>query len=185
MKDTFKGRAGRCFVVGWLLLLMSISSVVYVQAAGLTVGEEYWLTYIREEEKLARDVYIYLYDKHHSPVFYNIYKSEQKHMDAIKTLLDRYGLDDPAAGNDLGVFDNPDLQALYDVLIGQGSVSPVDALKVGLIIEETDIGDLKAGIASTKHKDVITVYSNLLQGSLNHLDAFCSDLTRFGVTCEP
>ena len=30
-------------------------------------------------------------------IFSNIASSEQKHMDAIKTLLDRYGLDDPAA----------------------------------------------------------------------------------------
>jgi hypothetical protein len=185
MKEPFKGRARRCFVVGWLLLLMIVTSVGYLQAAGLTAEEEHWLTYLREEEKLARDVYVYLYDKYHSPVFYNIYKSEQKHMDAIKTLLDRYGLNDPAAGNDPGVFDNPDLQALYDVLIGQGCVSLVEALKVGVIIEESDIDDLTEGIASTKRKDIMTVYNNLLQGSLNHLDAFCSNLTRFGVTCEP
>jgi len=55
-----------------------------------------WLTYIREEEKLARDVYLYLYDMWGSSIFDNISVSEQAHMDAIKTLIDRYGLDDPA-----------------------------------------------------------------------------------------
>ena len=101
MRDTFKGKAKRWFVVGGLLLLMSITSVGYVQAAAvLSEDEEYWLTYIREEEKLARDVYLFLHDMYGSLIFDNISVSEQRHMDAIKTLLDRYGITDPVVDND-------------------------------------------------------------------------------------
>ena len=185
MKDRFKVKARSWFVIVGLLLLMSITSVGYVQAAGLTDDEKDWLTYIREEEKLARDVYLFLCDKWDSRIFNNISGSEQTHMDAIKTLLIRYGIPDPAAGNGEGEFTNLDLQALYDKLIQQGSVSLVEALKVGVFIEETDIDDLDAGIASTTHKDIKTVYSNLRQGSLNHLKAFVSNLARHGVTYEP
>ncbi len=70
----------------------------------------------------------------------------------LKTLLVRYGIPDPAAGNAQGEFTNPDLQDLYDQLIQQGSVSKVEALKVGVFIEETDIDDLNAAIATTTHE---------------------------------
>ena len=168
---------------------MSITSVGYVQAAAvLGEDEEYWLTYIREEEKLARDVYLYLYEKWGSRIFDNISVSEQRHMDAIKTLLDKYGIPDPVGlntdppGLDVrGLFFNEDLQALYTRLTGDGSLSLVEALKVGVFIEMTDIDDLTKAIALKTRRDIKRVYSNLLDGSLNHLDAFCSDLSRQGV----
>jgi len=174
----------KALVVGGLLVLVGITSVGSVQAAGLTDDEVYWLTYMREEEKLARDAYFFLYARWQSRIFNNISRSEQTHMDAIKTLLDRYGVPGPAKDNTPGEFTNPELQALYDKLIQQGSASLVEALKVGVFIEETDIDDLTEGIASTKHKDIRTVYSNLLQGSLNHLEAFCSNLEMQGIPCE-
>ena len=81
-----------------------------------------------------------------------------------------------------GEFTNVYLDGLYKTLTDAGSVSLVEALKVGVFIEETDIDDLNEGIAATQpHRDIIRVYSNLLDGSLNHLDAFCSDLARQGV----
>jgi hypothetical protein len=185
MKNRFKVDTKKWLVISGLLLLMSITSVGFVQAVDLTDTEKSWLTYMREEEKLARDVYMFMYDKWGSQIFSNISVSEQTHMDVIKTLLDRYGIPDPAAGKVLGVFTNQDLQDLYNVLIEDGSVSLVEALKVGVVIEETDIDDLNAGIASTKRKDIKTVYGNLLRGSLNHLKAFVYNLAIQGVVYEP
>jgi hypothetical protein len=149
-----------------------------VQTVALTDDENYLLTSMREEEKVARDVYLYLNEKWNVRIFKNIAASEQTHMDAIKALLDSYTIPDPAAGKGIGEFTNPDLQQLYDDLIREGSISKVEALKVGVIIEETDIDDLTEGIATTRHNDIKTVYSNLLQGSLNHLDAFKSSLPK-------
>jgi hypothetical protein len=149
-----------------------------IQTVALTDDENYWLTYMREEEKVARDVYLYLNEKWNIRIFKNIAASEQVHMDAIKALLDTYTLPDPATGMGKGEFTHPDLQELYDDLIRQGSISKLEALKVGVIIEETDIDDLNEGIATTRHNDIKTVYSNLLQGSLNHLDAFESTLAK-------
>ena len=138
-----------------------------------------WLTYMREEEKVARDVYLSLNDRWNARIFKNIAASEQQHMDAIKNLLDTYSIPDPAAGKGLGEFTNPDLQKLYDDLIQQGSISKAEALRVGVVIEETDIDDLNEAIATTQHNDIRTVYGNLLQGSLNHLDAFESSLAKY------
>ena len=119
-----------------------IPFVSSLQTAALTDDENYWLTYMREEEKLAQDVYLCLNDTWNVRIFANIAASEQVHMDAIKTLLDKYTIPDPAAGKERGEFSNPDLQKLYDDLIQQGSISKVEALRVGVIIEETDIDDL-------------------------------------------
>lgn len=149
---------------------------VTVQTSSLNDTEINSLIYMREEEKLARDVYLYLYDKWDLSLFNNIAASEQEHTDAMRSLLVQYGLQDPAATTPAGEFANPELQELYNQLIQQGSVSREDGLKVGVIIEEKDISDLDAAIANTSHSDIITVYSNLLQGSNNHLSAFNKQL---------
>jgi len=149
------------------------------QAAALTNDEKYWMTYMREEEKLARDVYLSLGSRWNIPIFANIAQSEQVHMDSVKTLLDRYGVPDPAAGKAQGEFTNPVLQNLYHDLIAQGSASPVEALKAGVLVEETDIADLNKALATTQKNDIRTVYNNLLQGSMNHLNAFQSNLASY------
>jgi hypothetical protein len=150
-----------------------------VQTLALTADEVTWLTYMREEEKMARDVYLTMYDKYKVLIFKNIATSEQRHLDAVKTLLDKYSVPDPAAGKGIGEFSDPKIQALYNTLILQGSVSKVDAFKAGVLIEETDIEDLNQGIAVAQHDDIIKVYNNLLLGSYNHLDAFNSQLAKY------
>ena len=134
------------------------------------------LKFMREEEKLAHDVYVTLVDKWGLRVFNNISAAEQKHTNAVATLLSRANLDDPAAGNGLGEFTNPDLQTLYDDLIVQGSKSVADALKVGAAIEEIDIADLQERMAGTTNADILRVYGHLKAGSENHLRAFASTL---------
>lgn len=149
------------------------------QTLALTADEVIWLTYMREEEKMARDVYLTMYDKYKVRIFKNIATSEQRHMDAVKTLLDKYSVADPAAGKGIGEFTDPKIQALYNTLILQGSVSKVDAFKAGVLIEETDIEDLNQAIAAAQHDDIIKVYNNLLLGSYNHLAAFNSQLAKY------
>ena len=152
----------------------------------LTEQEIEGLLFIREEEKLARDVYL-TFDEMYSelPIFENIAESEQRHMDVIKNLLDKYGLDDPTEGMDIGEFTNQELQNLYYQLIEEGEQSLNDALTVGGKIEEIDIIDLQNYIEQTDKTDLERVYSNLLKGSKNHLRAFVKELKKQGVTYEP
>lgn len=147
-------------------------------AAQLSPGEAEGLAFMREEEKLARDVYLTLYEQWGLPIFQNIAGSEQTHMDAILRLLEPYGLADPAAGHDRGEFTNPDLQSLYDQLVDQGQQSLAGALEVGGAIEEIDILDLQERMAATDNEAILRVYGNLLAGSENHLRAFASTLER-------
>jgi hypothetical protein len=134
------------------------------------------LIYMREEEKLAHDVYVTLYEKWGLPTFQNIAKSEDRHETKIETILDRYQITDPVGDNPIGVFVNSDLQELYNTLVAQGSQSLTEALKVGVLIEETDIVDLQDRIAQTDNADIQQVYKQLLSGSNNHLSAFTSNL---------
>lgn len=136
------------------------------------------LIFMREEEKLAHDVYVTLYAQWGLRIFQNIANSEAAHTAAVKNLLDIYGVDDPAAGNGVGEFTNPELQNLYNQLVAQGSQSLADALKVGISIEELDIQDLQVRIARTTNADIQLIYNNLLKGSGNHLRAFTSTLER-------
>jgi len=154
-------------------------------SSALTTTEADALAFMREEEKLARDVYNALYAKWNLPVFQNIAQSEQTHMDSIKGLLDRYGIADPAAGKAAGVFVNPELQKLYDQLIQQGSQSLVEALRVGAVIEEVDIVDLQTRMAQTNKADIKLVYDNLMRGSRNHLRSFAAQLKQSGVAYTP
>ena len=162
------------------------AEIVSPNTSGLSDVEAQGLLFVREEEKLARDVYLFLYDLWGQSVFQNIANSEQSHTDAIKTLLNIYGLEDPMQNDIPGQFKNADLQALYDQLTAQGSESLEAALRVGAAIEEIDIRDIETYIAQTDKADIILVYENLKSGSYNHLRSFVSTLSRrTGVTYEP
>lgn len=145
--------------------------------SSLDATETEGLIYMREEEKLAHDVYVTLYEKWGLSIFNNISKSEDTHENKIETLLNNYQIEDSVGDNPIGVFVNPDLQQLYNNLIAQGSQSLTEALKVGVLIEETDIADLQERIAQTDNADIQQVYQQLLSGSNNHLSAFTSNLT--------
>lgn len=152
----------------------------------LSSGEEASLAFMREEEKLAHDVYAFLYDTWGTTIFSNIAASEQTHTEAVLLLLDRYQLDDPAAGLPAGVYQDTLLQNLYAALTVRGTASEVEALRVGALIEEVDILDLQNDLEENIDNDDITlVYENLLKGSRNHLRAFVRTLNNRGVVYEP
>lgn len=144
----------------------------------LTDQEKADLLFLREEEKLARDLYSAAYTKWNIPVFWNTARAEKTHMDALKTLITRYGLNDPVV-NKAGVFTDPELQQVYDTLIEQVSTSPRAALEAAILVEQTDIEDLDRAITDTGKRDLVRVYTSLRQGSANHEKAFTSALKRY------
>ena len=103
---------------------------------------------MREEEKLARDVYNYLAARWELRVFSQIAVSEGKHMEAIKALLDKYEIPDPVVTDVPGQFSRGDFQELYSRLTSEGSTSIGAALHVGATIEDLDISDLLKAIAA-------------------------------------
>jgi hypothetical protein len=143
----------------------------------LDANEMAGLLYMREEEKVAHDVYVTLYQQWGLPIFNNIANSESRHQSKVAELLENYQIPHNIDANPVGVFVNPDLQQLYNNLVLQGSQSLTEALKVGVLIEETDIADLQEKISQTDNLDIQQVYQNLLNASFNHLNSFSSNLT--------
>ena len=155
------------------LLMSGFASAAFA----LTTTETSSILYMKQEEKVARDVYQVLYAKWGQVTFGNIAVAEQRHMDAVDQLITRYRLTDTTAAAP-GKFTYPELQALYDELITEGSKSLGDALAVGVLIEQTDITDLQEALKTTREKPIRNVFSNLMDGSYNHLAAFTAALSR-------
>lgn len=151
----------------------------------LSEQEKVWLIQMREEEKLARDVYTTLGEKRWTPIFSNIAKSEQTHTTAVKNLLSNYSLPDPVLDDSVGKFSSAAMQKLYNDLVSQWSTSLLDALIVGATIEDLDINDLNALIKQTDKEDIIAVYTNLNKWSRNHLRAFIKNIENKGATYAP
>jgi hypothetical protein len=140
-----------------------------------------FLIQMREEEKLARDVYTYLFDRWGIRIFYNISSSEQTHMDAIGVILRKYNITDPVSDNTPGVFSDPGIRELYGKLTQQGNVSISEALMVGATIEDLDIFDLQNALLKSDNMDILFVFGNLKKGSENHIRAFSSQLARYNI----
>lgn len=141
------------------------------KTAKLTQEEIDGILFMREEEKLAYDVYVLFYGLYNHKIFENISESEFTHKDAILGLIEYYELRDPAKDKGPGEFENQELQDLYDLLISMGT-DLISALEVGVIIEETDLEDITALMEKTEVENILQVYGNLLDGSNNHLEAF-------------
>lgn len=175
----------RMVAVCAVVLLMGIGTSYAGKGPGtglITLTDEVieGLKHMREEEKLAYDVYLAMYEKYNAQIFANIAVSEQRHMDAVLKLLNKYGIDDPVAGKELGVFtDERGFNELYQDLTKSGFLSLEYALNVGAEIEKLDIADLTALLDGVQNiPDIKNVYMNLRDGSYHHLAAFESQLSQ-------
>ena len=151
----------------------------------LTSADIEGLKFMREEEKLARDTYHTLGDRWNLRSFSNINQAEQRHMDQVKMLMQSYGIADPVVSDRVGEFANPELAAMYTQLVQRGQTSLPEALKVGALIEETDIKDLRDRLNATVNPQIKATYGYLLQGSYNHLQAFVRQIERQGGSYTP
>ena len=155
-----------------------------IAPVSITAEEKPTLLWMREEEKLARDVYLALFAQWNQFEFQRIANSEQRHFDVLGKHIVQFGLED-SASSATGVFNQPELQSLYDQLIFTGSQSYVQALTVGASIEDVDIADLVAAIDAATNPALKRTYGNLLEGSKNHLRAFVSLLRSQGADYTP
>ena len=160
-------------------------SVAGRAVAGLTEPEVAHMRYMREEEKLAHDVYVAMVNLWGAPIFGRIAQSELRHTEAVGRLLSAYGVPDPSLHRGPGQFEDENLAALYAALIKKGSQSVEQALWVGGLIEEVDIADLEHAVSSTTKPDIIRVYTNIHRGSRNHLRQFAGSLQQMGVAYAP
>jgi hypothetical protein len=156
-----------------------------IEPVPLSAAEEAEVLYLREEEKLARDVYLTLAERWQLPIFSNIARAEQQHMDLVFRLIEVYGLIDPITDDTVGVFSNPDLGILYEQFVIDGADTLVAALTVGATIEDMDLYDLYDLVEFTTNDHITLVAYNLAKGSRNHLRAFVRALLAQGESYTP
>lgn len=155
-----------------------LSPSTSVPSGTLSEAQKASLASMAQEEKLAADLYQAFADKYPAVVFGRIAAAEDQHLDAVRTLLARYGLSDPTAGKPAGQFSDATVQATYDRLLAEGSASQSAAIGVGQQVERTDIADLQQALNGLSAADVTQVYQHLLAASQQHLTAFTTWATR-------
>ncbi len=165
------------------------------------------LAYMGNEERLAHDVYLNLYNFHKDvngidiPQLYNIAtNSETKHISIVQSLVQAYNITVSDLSNvdenvinengmsptnmPSGVYDVPRIQELYDMLYAKGVNSQQDALEVGCMVEVTDIDDLNKYIQEAQAlgvSDIQTSFETLREGSYSHYWAFDAGLKSMGI----
>ncbi len=173
-------------------------------AVDLDNGETTHLIFMREEEKLARDVYMTLKEQYPTePVFANIGDgSEQTHTDTVRDMLEKHGIADPNPDANLlpdsiGVYTGADygwyFSEKFELLTSWGAQSVLDALYVGAFIEELDMLDIvgcpkvivetdngigagECGLEYTDEADLQTMYTHLVDGSKSHLRSYVENI---------
>jgi hypothetical protein len=141
------------------------------------------MRFIWEEEKTARDLYRSFYNMTNQSIFLDLKRSEQNHMDQVKSIMDRYGVKTPVP--DQGALENRSLIQIYTDLLSRGNRSNQEALTAAATFEEISIMDLQKEIAATDNQEVIVVYQGLLAGSRKHLRSYVSDLKELGIAYSP
>ena len=164
---------------------------------GLDATEASHLTFMREEEKLARDVYLALAALYPDQQIFNqiATRAEQTHTDTMRDKLDQFNLPDPNPNTNnlpssLGVFTGDEwgwyFMEKFELLTAKGEISKLDALYVGAFIEELDMYDIAVcpqimidrgfpspcGLEYTDESALQTAYSSLISGSESHLRAY-------------
>lgn len=186
----FRFAVALSFVLAATLLLPSdarpkqAQQVIRAATSGVVVDA----TYLREEQKLARDVYRSLYRRWSLPIFEHIAGAEQRHIERIKLVLDHYRAPDPVKSDAVGVFRNAKLATLYRQLVARGQRSLIAALHVGATVEDLDIYEIEkmqAHLPGDSPQGLRQAYAQLKCGSRNHLRAFTRQLQVRGYTYLP
>ncbi len=145
-----------------------------ITTAPLSNQEKLDLAYQYSEEMVARDTYNYFYSLYKLPTFQNIAASEQEHMNAVKTLLERYSLLIPTGYGEL--------TTTFTSLKAEWEKWVKEALEVGIKIEMLDIKDIIDTIKTTDNDDIKIVLTNIWGASYNHMRGFLQGLTNNGFT---
>jgi hypothetical protein len=154
------------------------------QVTPLTTQEIEDLQFLREEEKLARDMYTHAYNLYGVNIFNNIASSEQRHTNSVLELMNRYEVEDIATAT-LGDFTDSELSQLYTALIARVETSEAESYAVGVTIEDLDIYDLDVKATHTQNSELQNLYANLKCGSENHMRSFTKKLTALNLTYIP
>jgi len=146
--------------------------------ADLTANEIEFAYAVREDEKVARDLYFAFFEKYKLKAFENISKAESNHIRAVELLLSYYEIDYPEIG-EYGKFADPTRQQMYDSLLIKGETA-LEAFKVMAQLEEENIVSFGEVLEDIENDNIAIVIENLLKASENHFKAAIRQITALG-----
>jgi hypothetical protein len=165
-------RAVAVAAVGAAVIGFGVPSAVQAASSETTSGlSNAQLTEMREEERMARDLYTQLATSSGEAIFTRIAGAEQRHLDAVERLMTSQGMNPAAVGSTLGRYAVGEVQSAYSRWLSRGRASDQAAFKVGVELETWDIAELKA-MEVPSGTSGARVVAALLNGSEHHLTAF-------------
>lgn len=138
----------------------------------LTAAQEQALADQAELEKLSHDVYLAFAESTGDPRFEQVAHAESRHLAALRSLLERYGLEDPTEGLTVGEFSSDQVAERYRTAVDAGSDSLADALDAARELERADLDGLSEAADGLDAPDVERVYEHLTASSERHLEVF-------------
>lgn len=170
------------------IILAAFFSVIAISISfAKSEVDEKLLCKMYEEEKMSYDLYTEYYNRWGLEVFNNVRESELIHTQRISELIEKHCVSqEKFVYNNLpGVYNNKEVQKLYDEYTVKGCISDISALMTAALMEETDIYELRSRMSLFTDDYVIRVLTQLEKASQNHLIAFVKDLKKSGVEYTP
>jgi hypothetical protein len=162
-------------------------SVTIAQKITLSPAETKALINVHDNQKLSLFVYDSLFAIWGINPFGNIRYAEDQHVHFLDDVAENYALvlDENGISNNNPGFITQQAETIYQESISKGSLSVVDALKRGALLEEMSLLVLHEAKAVTIKSDLLHTFDILAMGSKNHLQAFNKRLKMYGVNYEP
>ena len=134
----------------------------------LTPVEQQGLLYMVEFEKMLADMYNLMSARTGSAVLKEIADTKTRHMFIIADQIDKYGVENPLSGRQIGEYKHPGFQKLYDDLKVSTPNSESTAIELGRQLENTLIRDLQFYLESLHdHSDLINMYNKIIEETKN------------------
>jgi len=173
-----------------LILLMSgpaspaTASRVEAGNSDLDVYEAWQVTWMYDQEKLARDLANKFLSRWGDPEFLTTAAAEQRHMDELLAVMNLYGLDPLIQTDTDGEFGDERHSDAFSSLMSRGWQSQRDAYIAAAYLEEWDIQEFTASIADSGETRLTEVYSWLLAGAREQLRFLVSRVLGHGSSYE-
>lgn len=157
---------------------------VFTVTDPLTTDEIEFIYAVREDEKLAHNLYIYFVTQYPTArQLANIGNAEINHITTIERVFTYYEIDFPTLGQP-GVFTDENRQAIYTRLTAQGSTLH-EAYQVMAALEEENIVIYSKVASELTNPNLQLIINNLAQSSENHFKVLVNQITAWGSIYTP
>ena len=160
-----------------LVLILLIVACSEDENSGLSMEETESLKFTAEQEKLSVELYLYAFSAYNLPIFQEIANKKTRHLTEVRAVMEDLDVEDPTEGIGVGVFNNTEIQTLYNQMRSRIEEGQNNAFIAALTVEESIIHFSGISLSETSNNTLIELYEAIICGSKNHFRTFYSELT--------